>query len=193
MITDTKPWNIIQQLESDNSRLFKEQVVSEHLTNREFLWGLRVGLDSMITFGVKDIPISTEDGPGLTLPEFESLTSDLADRVLSGNAAKDAIESTMNKATSEEWNDWYRRILIKDLRCGVTHKTINKHSDNKVPVFECMLATDSAKHEKKMIGEVLVEPKLDGVRVVVICDVDKNEVNMFKERICNYSKTLKMS
>jgi DNA ligase-1 len=49
----------------------------------------------------------------------------------------------------------------------------------KVPVFDCMLATDSAKHEKKMVGEMIVEPKLDGVRVIVICDVDKDEVKLF--------------
>jgi DNA ligase-1 len=42
-----------------------------------------------------------------------------------------------------------------------------------------MLATDSAKHEKKMVGEMIVEPKLDGVRVIVICDVDKDEVKLF--------------
>jgi DNA ligase-1 len=42
-----------------------------------------------------------------------------------------------------------------------------------------MLATDSAKHEKKMVGEMLIEPKLDGVRVIVICDVDKDEVKLF--------------
>ena len=173
MITDTKPWNIIQQLESDNSRLFKEQVVSEHLTNREFLWGLRVGLDSMITFGVKDIPISTEDGPGLTLPDFESLTSDLADRVLSGNAAKDAIESTMNKATSEEWNDWYRRILIKDMRAGFSENTVNKMAkkaghDPVVPVFGCMLANSGDKNPKRIKGQCIIEYKYDGVRCIAI-------------------------
>ena len=46
-------------------------------------------------------------------------------------------------------------------------------------MFDCMLATDSAKHEKKMVGEMIVEPKLDGVRVIVICDVDKDEVTLF--------------
>jgi DNA ligase-1 len=93
----------------------------------------------------------------------------------------------------EEWNDWYRRILIKDLRCGVTHKTINKHSTMKVPVFECMLADDSKKHEKKMVGEVIVEPKLDGVRVITICDVDKDEVKMFSrngKELNNFPKIL---
>jgi DNA ligase-1 len=42
-----------------------------------------------------------------------------------------------------------------------------------------MLADDSKKHEKKMTGECLIEPKLDGVRVIAICDVDKDEVKLF--------------
>jgi DNA ligase-1 len=29
------------------------------------------------------------------------------------------------------------------------------------------------------VGEMIVEPKLDGVRVIVICDVDKDEVKLF--------------
>ena len=63
----------------------------------------------------------------------------------------------------------------------------------KVPVFECMLADDSKKHEKKMTGEVYVEPKLDGVRVITICDVDKDEVKMFSrngKELNNFPKIL---
>ena len=30
-----------------------------------------------------------------------------------------------------------------------------------------------------MVGEMLIEPKLDGVRVIAICDVDKDEVKLF--------------
>jgi DNA ligase 1 len=60
----------------------------------------------------------------------------------------------------------------------VTEKTVNKFSDYPVPVFECMLADDSAKHEKKLKGRVFLEPKLDGVRVVAICDVDRDEVTL---------------
>tara|TARA_E500000081_G_scaffold116735_1_gene120132 strand:- start:220 stop:1125 length:906 start_codon:yes stop_codon:yes gene_type:complete len=64
----------------------------------------------------------------------------------------------------------------------------------KVPVFECMLADDSKKHEKKMTGEVYVEPKLDGVRVITICDVDKDEVKMFSrngKELNNFPKIYK--
>jgi DNA ligase-1 len=39
-----------------------------------------------------------------------------------------------------------------------------------------MLADDSKKHESKLKGQVFVEPKLDGVRVIAICDTKKDEV-----------------
>ena len=79
----------------------------------------------------------------------------------------------MSVATIEEWNDWYRRILIKDLKCGVSAKTVNNcckkfKIDFKIPVFGCMLAHDGAKHPKKLVGECLVEYKYDGIRVITI-------------------------
>jgi DNA ligase-1 len=138
-----------------------------------------MALDGFRTFGVQKVPVAKQDGKGITQTEFDDLVRRLEDRSLTGNQMRDVIQVFCDSSKMEEWNDWYRRILIKDLRCGVTHKTINKHSTMKVPVFECMLADDSKKHEKKMTGEVYVEPKLDGVRVITICDVDKDEVKMF--------------
>lgn len=176
-----KPWEIIKELESDNSRLKKEAIIRREsdADNVRFFNGVCMALDGFRTFGVQKVPTSKQDGSGITQSEFDDVVRKLEDRSLTGNQMRDVIQDLCDRSKIEEWNDWYRRILIKDLRCGVTHKTVNKHSDNKVPVFECMLADDSKKHEKKMVGEVLVEPKLDGVRVIVICDVDKDEVKMF--------------
>jgi DNA ligase-1 len=76
----------------------------------------------------------------------------------------------MAQATQESWNGWYRRILIKDLRCGTSEKTINKMVGEKyaIPVFSCQLAHDSSNHESKVSGRKLIEVKLDGVRVITI-------------------------
>ena len=177
----TQPWKIIQELEADNSRLKKEAIIRREsdAENTRFFNGVGSALDGFRTFGVQKVPISKKDGTGITQTEFDDVLRQLEDRTLTGNAMKDVIQDLCDRSNMEQWNDWYRRILIKDLRCGVTHKTINKHSTMKVPVFECMLADDSKKHEKKMTGEVYVEPKLDGVRVITICDVDKDEVKMF--------------
>jgi DNA ligase-1 len=177
----TQPWKIIQELEADNSRLKKEAIIRREsdAENIRFFNGVGSALDGFRTFGVQKVPVSKKDGTGITQTEFDDVLRRLEDRTLTGNAMKDVIQDLCDRSNMEQWNDWYRRILIKDLRCGVTHKTINKHSEMKVPVFECMLADDSKKHEKKMTGEVYVEPKLDGVRVITICDVDKDEVKMF--------------
>jgi len=176
-----KPWNIIQELEADNSRLKKEAIIKREsdAENIRFFNGIGAALDGFRTFGVQKVPVSKKDGPGITQSDFDDILRSLEARTLTGNAMKDTIQVLCDSSKMEQWNDWYRRILIKDLRCGMTHKTVNKFSTMKVPVFDCMLATDSAKHEKKMIGEMLIEPKLDGVRVIVICDVDKDEVKLF--------------
>ena len=89
----------------------------------------------------------------------------------------------MKSATKKEWNGWYRRILIKDLRCGVSEKTINKVVEKKyakyaIPIFGCQLAHDSANHETKVSGKKLIEVKLDGVRVITVVRAD-GRVDMF--------------
>ena len=163
-----RPWEIIQKLESDNSRLFKESVVADNIISEEFTVGLQYALDPLVTFGVQQVPSSDTDGKGILDKEFYAVADLLVARELTGHAARDAIQELCDLATSEQWNDWYRRILIKDLRCGVSVKTVNGVAKGTVPVFGCMLAHDGAKHPKKIKGECLVEYKYDGVRVIVI-------------------------
>ena len=177
---------IIKKLESDNSRLFKEQIVLEQALagNQEFFEGCRLACDAMITFGVKKVPsFSGPDGQGLPWTAFKQLAQSLAKRELTGHEARDAIELALGASTESQWNNWYRRILIKDLRCGISESTINKmlekagRAEWMVPVFECQLAHDGAKHEKKVTGKKMLEPKLDGVRVLTVINaVNKTAV-----------------
>ena len=170
-----KPWEVVAELEADNSRLTKEKIVSREAEagNAEFFKGARWALDSMITFGVKQVEEKSDDGRGITAERFWEIAEQLAKRELTGNAAQVAINYLRMHATQEEWNGWYRRILIKDLRCGTSEKTINKMVEKKyanfaIPVFSCQLAHDSANHESKVSGKKLIEVKLDGVRVITI-------------------------
>ena len=161
-------FKVIQKLESDNSSLFKQSVIKENLDNEEFIMGAKMCLDPLVTFGVKQVPFSETDGPGLPWKEFEQLAYELQTRQLTGHDARDAIQRDCDMATNEQWNDWYRRILIKDLRCGTGAKLINKVQKDTIPLFGCMLAHDGAKHPKKIAGECYVEYKYDGVRVIAI-------------------------
>ena len=160
---------VIQKLESDNSSLFKQSVIKDNLNNKEFIEGAKLCLDPLVTFGVKEVPVKKDPtGEGLSFEQFLTLANQLQQRELTGHAARDAILVAMAKSTQEQWNDWYRRILIKDLRCGTGAKLINKVQKDTIPLFGCMLAHDGAKHPKKIAGECYVEYKYDGVRVIAI-------------------------
>jgi DNA ligase-1 len=170
-------FQIIQELEADNSRLAKEAIIEREKDNVELLEGIHLALSPYITFGVKKVPTFTgPDGQGLPWEAFKELCELLATRQLTGDDARSAIELALSASTKAQWNDWYRRILIKDLRCGVSEKTVNKVVKGAVPVFECMLAHDGANHEKKVKGVKLLEPKLDGVRCITIVNYEARTV-----------------
>ena len=179
-------YRVISSLEDHPSRLNKEAIilVQAEMGNREFFHGCQLALDPMITFGVKQVPEKTdEDGIGFSWDSFVVLAGRLRNRDLTGHDARDAIAEAIKVSTKSQWNGWYRRILIKDLRCGTSEKTINKVVEKKyvqyaIPVFGCQLAHDSANHESKVTGKKLIEVKLDGVRVITIVRVD-GRVDMF--------------
>ena len=187
----TQPQDVITKLEQHNSRLDKESILSDAMGEGldEFFEGVTMALDPLVTFGVKQVPEKSENevlsAQGCEWKIFKELADKLIARELTGHAARDAIELVMSTATAEQWNGFYRRILIKDLRCGVSEKTVNKvakkfnakgQTKYVIPTFTCALAHDSANHEKKMSGKKQIEVKLDGVRVITIIQGDKVEM-----------------
>ncbi len=184
----TQPEIIIGRLEADNSRLAKEAILAEAMNEGldEFFEGLKMALDKLYTFGVKQVPEKAEaGGQGLSWTNFKELAEALHRRELTGHAARDAIQLAMGVATQAQWNGFYRRILIKDMRAGFGEKSVNtvakkqKKTQYAIPVFECMLAHDGANHESKITGKKLVEPKLDGVRVLTVVDYESRTVTMY--------------
>ena len=183
----TQPQEVIERLEADNSKLAKQAILKAAMEEGldEFFEGVKMALDPLVTFGVKKVPHKAENevlsAQGCAWPVFKDLADKLIARQLTGHAARDAIELVMGLATAEQWNGFYRRILIKDLRCGMSEKTVNKVAKEfpqyAIPVFTCSLAHDSANHPKKMTGMKQIEVKLDGVRVITI--IQGNKVEMF--------------
>jgi DNA ligase-1 len=182
----TPCYSVIRSLEDHNLRTNKEEIIlaEAEAGNQEFFEGCRLALDSTITFGIKQVPERTgKDGPGVDWDSFTLVITGFINRSLTGNLARETLDNLMSECTNAQWNNWYRRILIKDLRCGVSEKTINKVVEKKyaryaIPVFGCQLAHDSANHESKVAGKKFIEVKLDGVRVLTIIHPD-GRVNMF--------------
>ena len=170
-----KPWQVVAELEADASRLVKEAIIRRESDagNDELFRGFRAAYDAMVTFGVKKVEEKSGDGRGITADAFWKTADRLANRSLTGNEAQVAINYLRMNAKEQEWNLWYRRILIKDMRCGTSETTINKvagkiNETYDIPVFSCQLAHDGANHESKVAGRKFIEVKLDGVRVITI-------------------------
>ena len=169
-------YSVISSLEDHPSRLNKEAIIlaQAEAGNDEFFAGLNLAYNAMVTFGLKQIPEKKdENGPGLNWDGFIAIADRLRNRNLTGNDARDAVAELVKQATQKEWNGWYRRILIKDMRAGFSESTVNKVTEKKygkysIPVFSCQLAHDSANHETKVKGKRYIEVKLDGVRVITI-------------------------
>jgi DNA ligase-1 len=179
----------IRDLESSDSRLHKESVIEKALmasklgsSNAQcFLFNCYQAYNPYYVFGVKKVP-ETEGltGKSYPWPKFWAMLEGLRLRALTGHNAKTAIEFMSEQFDSIEWNGLCRRVIIKDLRCGISEKTLNKVLGNtewKIPVFTCQLATDSEKHTAKMTGQKRIEQKLDGVRVLAV--VTKTTVNLY--------------
>jgi DNA ligase-1 len=171
----------IQDLESSDSRLHKEAVFEKALIAAKlgsgsaqcFLYNCYLAYNPYFVYGVRQVPetsnLTGQDNPWV---EFWALLEGLRTRSITGHRARDQIAIMSLRFDTVEWNGLCRRVIIKDLRCGVSEKTINKvckKTDWAIPVFTCQLAQDSTEHVNKMKGRKRLEVKLDGVRVLAVC------------------------
>jgi DNA ligase-1 len=168
----------IHKLNESDSRLHKEDVIRQALeasvlgsTNAQIFLGLlKACYNPFVTFNVRQVP----DTVGIVNAEnpwtdFNELLLKLSRRQLTGNAARDAIEEMAYRFDSDEWNNFCAPVIRRDMRAGISDKTINKickKTEYEVPIFGCQLATNS-EGRPEMKGIKRLEPKLDGVRVLM--------------------------
>lgn len=192
--------DIIRALAATNSRTDKEQILLDAWMKgeRDLFKGGQLAYDILMPFNVKKVAeIESGDDaegfvPSFDFTEFLALADKLHRRELTGNAARDAIHEAASRSDATVWNEFYRRILLKDLRAGVTDTTFNKvlgklaksdkdAKDYLVPVFSCQLAKDGADeaNAKKVSGVKMLDVKLDGVRLLTFVDKEARTVTQY--------------
>ena len=169
----------INKLNESDSRLHKEDIILQALeasvlgsTNAQIFLGLtKACYNPYVTFGVRKVPdtvgIIDAENPW---SDFNTLLTMLSHRDLSGNAALEAIDRMSERFDSNEWNTFCAPVIRRDLRAGISDKTINKickKTEYEIPIFGCQLATNS-EGRPEMKGTKRLEPKLDGVRVLMM-------------------------
>jgi len=174
--------DILEQLESGNSRLFKEELLEVYNDDLLLKRIFTVVGDPYTNFYInkfkapKPLEKSTVSDNGTIMAFIEMLHEKLSTRQVTGNAAKRLIESFFEGIDARQAK-WCQRILLKNLRCGVQSSTVNKVWPGAITKFSVQLAESlMTRHEngKGIIIEdnvnypIRVEPKLDGLRCIAV-------------------------
>ena len=194
-----KPVDYIRRLEATPSGNEKMAILREAAVDgcTQLFEGFRMAYDKRRVYNVKKVPLIDMEGfsekdlsqssASFNWPEFIDLADKLERRELSGNAGRDEMRAVALDVCIEDWNWFYRRILMKDMRCGTTDTIVNKVLKEiggdalkyLTPVWKVQLAIDSKKHPAKMVGKMALDPKLDGMRLTAVLDKDKGTARLF--------------
>jgi DNA ligase-1 len=181
--------DILERLESDNSRNFKEELLLKNKSNDLLRRVFIAAFDPYVNYFISKFRMPPALGTGhdnVVLENFlKEIYEKLSTRSMTGNAAKDFVVSLFTDMM-ESQQKWCLRILLKNLRCGVQSTTVNKIWPSAIVGFSVQLAeTLSTRYEDgrgiiiedPVIYPVRVEPKLDGLRCVAV--KRNGEVTMF--------------
>ena len=164
---------ILADLESNNSRLYKENVLEQNKDNDELKLVLKAALDPYTQYYQRKIPEYSrkEDQPTKSLLWALEGLKTLTSREYTGNAAIEQLQKILSVLT-EENAEVIKRVVTKDLKCGVSIATVNKIFGKKfIETYPCMLA--SAFNQKAFEAikyPALVQTKMDGMRANIIID-----------------------
>jgi hypothetical protein len=171
---------ILQELEANNSRNFKIELLTKHKDNELLKEVCRLANDPFTQFYQRKIPVydqtyKTTFGIEWALGELKQLS----DRTVTGNKAIDHLTYVLSSVLPDDAKV-IERIIQKDLKCGVSTSTINKVWPNLISEFPCMLCSG---FEQKLVDKIkfpaIVQKKEDGMRFNAIV---KNGTVEFRSR-----------
>jgi len=172
--------DILEALENDNSRNYKEEVLRRNRGNDLLKRVFVATADPYTNFFVNKFKMPAALGTNADDAVVDSflytIYTKLSTRELTGNAAKSLVNDLF-KSMDANQQKWCLRILLRNLRVGATETTINKIWPGAISKFSVQLAESLGSRHEPGQGIVItdevrypvrVEPKLDGLRCIAI-------------------------
>lgn len=174
--------NILKQIEQTGSTLGKAEIIKNlDEKHQNLLKEIYEDCYGTQMYYIKKQPIILIDGFETIENDydiFHRALKDIAERKITGNSAIDHITNIITLYTEED-QEWLIRILMKDLKMGVSKKgfkNIFGKSDDKEYEVSLALNLDKVKGVNVLDGTYFASRKLDGVRCVAICEVHNGEL-----------------
>jgi len=162
---------ILHQLESASGRLEKESILKAHATDPVFKEVCRLTLDPLTNFYIKKLPAAaakSNEAQWLLSEALESIKKHLATRAVRGKDAS-AHVARLFACVSEDDQEVLRRVLGRNLKCGVSEATVEKTWPDLKLSYPCMLVSplDS---KTKLSWPMVAQTKMDGMRFNAIVE-----------------------
>lgn len=170
-------YNIISQIADTSSRNDKEAMLKTHKNNSLLKEILKFVYDPFIITGLSKKKIDKDtfitDRPSNNFNTVEQVMEYLK----TNNTGRDIdiarVQSFIYRHDGD-MREFYRQVFTKELKIGVTAKTLNKiYGKGFIPEFSVMLAEPF----ERFYSDVACEVKVDGTRCLTI--KQGNSVNMF--------------
>ena len=143
-------FDILEALENDNSRNYKEEVLRRNRSNVLLQKTFVAAGDPYVNYYINKFkmppPAVSSEPDDLVLEEFlQFISDDLSTRKVTGNAAKTLTIATFS-SMSQNQQKWCLRILLRNLRVGVLETTVNKIWPGSISKFSVALAEIGIAH-----------------------------------------------
>lgn len=159
---------VINQLRNESSTNGKLKILKDNAENELLKKVLYYTYNPFKKYGVSEKTINPNNIADITIDIFQLLD------ILSESNINDSLRATTNSFLgnySNEEQELYICMILKDLKIGLNAKSINKIWKDLIPQFNVMLADKYFEKQQKVKGkEFIISQKLDGSRFVLIKD-----------------------
>lgn len=145
MSLTSEAFEILEQIESVSSTNAKKQLMLDNLDNNIlfnlFYWTYNPFFHFYMNW-VEFPDVGNKPRPNKYprhIVEFKCILGKLNSRKVTGNNAKDMVNKFLESCDIVEIK-WYSRVIIRDLRCGVSVTTINNVYGQVIPIYPVALA-----------------------------------------------------
>ena len=153
---------IINELRTESSTNGKLKILKDNADNDMLKKVLYYTYNSSLQYGIGEKSIK----PLENISEFNINIFELLD-LLSSSNINDSLKSTVNSFLGSTNNiqerDLYKNILLRDLRCNVSSKLINKAIPKLIPEFNIQQGYPLSKYPFKKKEWFALETKLNGI------------------------------
>ncbi|UUV47018.1 DNA ligase [Bacillus phage vB_BanS-Thrax5] len=171
-----KVYDALTAIQGVSGSKAKEQELAKYKGDKDIFNALDFLLNTFVTTGISTKKMNKKIKTDFDILVIPTNFIGLLDYIKENNTGRDENIEVVNRFINfqnEEFADFIKKVITKDLKLGISAKTVNKvFGKGSIPVFDVMLAHEFEEHAHKVTGKFFITLKLDGNRCLAVREGD---------------------